>query len=111
MKNQEIKISVAKDFSDSPGGRIPKEGPNSGQEFRTDFLIPALTQSDAEIFIDLDGTDGYGSSFLEESFGGLIRLGFDGNLILSRLNFKSEDDESVIEEIKQYIKEAMSRLN
>jgi len=40
--------------------------------FRDEFLYPALKESD-EVKVDLDGTLGYGSSFLEEAFGGLIR--------------------------------------
>jgi len=67
-------IHVARDFSSTPGGRTPEFGPASGQEFRK-LLEQALESSDDEVSVILDGVEGYGSSFLEEAFGGLIRLG------------------------------------
>jgi len=36
------------------------------------MLIPALEQNE-EVLVELDGVVGYGSSFLEEAFGGLVR--------------------------------------
>jgi len=111
MSNDVLKIAVAKDFSDSTGGRVPMEGPNSGEEFRDNLLIPALNNHSGKIFIDLDGTDGYGSSFLEESFGGLIRKGFKADDLLNRFIFKSEEDDSYIDEVIRYIKEAQDLLN
>jgi hypothetical protein len=41
-------------------------------------LAPALRAAEAKsetIIIELDGTAGYGASFLEEVFGGLVRKG------------------------------------
>jgi hypothetical protein len=67
------KISIAQDFSRFPGGRFRDDGDFSGQRFREDFLVPALTSSDV-VVVDLDGTLGFGSSFLEEAFGGLVRV-------------------------------------
>ena len=52
--------------------------------------------------IDFDGTRGYGSSFLEESFGGLIRNGYTANQVLSAFEFQAKDG-SLIDEIKDYI--------
>lgn len=110
MNNDVLNIVIARDFAKSTGGRVPMEGPNSGQEFRDNLLIPALREHPGKIFIDLDGTDGYGSSFLEESFGGLIRKGFDAEDILQRIKFKSDEDDSYVVEIIQYINEAQQRL-
>lgn len=66
-----------RDFAPSPGGRFVSDGEYSGEWFREEILAPALrkasTESEALVVI-LDGTSGYGSSFLEEAFGGLIRL-------------------------------------
>ena len=64
-------ISVARDFSKYPAGRFRQDGKFTGEAFREDFLLPALKKGDVEV--DLDGTLGYGSSFLEEAFGGLVR--------------------------------------
>lgn len=66
-------ITVAKDFSRVPSGRKRTDGPYSGEEFRDDILYPALKEFD-KVEVVLDGTLGYGSSFLEEAFGGLIRV-------------------------------------
>jgi hypothetical protein len=52
------------------------DGEYSGEWFRDDILAPALREAAANseiLTIVLDGTSGYGSSFLEEAFGGLIR--------------------------------------
>lgn len=67
-------LSIAKDFSSRPGGRTKVMGPGSGEAFR-ELIISRLKRSPGEVFeIILDGTEGYGSSFLEEAFGGIIRL-------------------------------------
>lgn len=65
-------IVIAQDFSPSPIGRYRSDSDTSGEAFRIDLLVPALKKFD-KVTVDLDGTDGYGSSFLEEAFGGLIR--------------------------------------
>lgn len=65
-------IDISKDFSDVPAGRYKNDGPNSGEQFRKEFLVPAL-QTDEKVEVLLDGAEGYGSSFLEEAFGGLVR--------------------------------------
>jgi hypothetical protein len=65
-------ISIARDFSATPGGRFNRDGPASGEAFRTRFLVPALRAKEA-IAIDLNGVAGLPSSFLEEAFGGIFR--------------------------------------
>lgn len=72
-----ITIRVA-DHAPSPGGRFVSDGPFSGEWFREEMLRPALSAADSQgdrVIVILDGTSGYGSSFLEEAFGGLIRKG------------------------------------
>lgn len=64
-------IHIAKDFSKTPVGRYRTDGPDSGERFREDYLVPNLKKGD--VVIVLDGTEGYPSSFLEEAFGGLLR--------------------------------------
>ena len=74
--NKDIIIKIATDFSRIPGARYPEEGDYSGQEFRQNVLHPALKKAiemNVKLIVDLDGTAGLGTSFLEESFGGLIR--------------------------------------
>ena len=72
-----MKINIAVDFSRIPGARYPEEGDFSGQEFRQTILLPKLQEAIKKkemLTINLDGTAGLGTSFLEESFGGLIRV-------------------------------------
>lgn len=97
-------INIAKDFGRHPGGRYRTDGDASGEAFREDHLIPAL-QSNDSIVIELDGTRGYGSSFLEECFGGAVRKGISVEDMLSKIEFKSSDS-SIPYEIKQYINDA-----
>lgn len=100
-------ISIAKNFSIYPGGRVKEDGPYSGQLFKEQFLIPILKDL-KQVIIDLDGTRGYGSSFLEEAFGGLIRDGYPKSQILTSFKFKSSD-QSIIDEINEYIDAAAKR--
>jgi len=95
------KISIAKDFSRYPAGRNQDDGPYSGELFRKKFLEPAMAE-DIPLIIGLDGARGYGSSFLEEAFGGLVRSGYSAEKIRSLVSFESTDA-SLISEIIEYI--------
>lgn len=96
-------ISVAKDFSPYPAGRFCTDGPYSGEAFREKVLAPVLDAGEQAV-IDLDGARGYGSSFLEEAFGGLVRRGFAKEKVLRLLSIKSED-QSLRDEIQGYIEQ------
>lgn len=106
----QIKIVIAKDFSSKPGPRYTKEGDHSGEKFREEILLPKLKEAQSTgctLLIDLDGTAGYGTSFLEEAFGGLIRKnGLSFGEINSILEIKSEEEEYLKGDIKEYIVEA-----
>lgn len=97
-------IFVARQFSRFPAGRFHADGPFSGQAFRERFLIPAM-RTGKSFLVELDGTAGFGSSFLEEAFGGLVRAGFQATGILALMKLHSTD-ESIVEEIQDYIKNA-----
>jgi hypothetical protein len=97
-------INIERDFARYPAGRYINDGPYSGEKFRQDFLVPAFSGTDI-VIIELDGARGLGSSFLEESFGGLVRLGYPAKDVLQRLELRGEDA-SLKEEIKSYISEA-----
>lgn len=101
-----IEINIAKDFSDSPGGRAKDGGDFSGEEFRVNFLEKYFEDpsDDTKIRIILDGSYGYPTSFLEECFGGLARK-YSKKRVLDKLVFISEDEPLLIEEIKSYINE------
>jgi hypothetical protein len=98
-------INIATEFSRYPGGRSLSDGPHSGERFRKEFLLPVL-QSGEHAIIQFDGARGYGSSFLEEAFGGLVRLeGVEPSKILDTFTLESSD-ESIVDEIKEYITDA-----
>src|SRR5690242_10408236 len=81
-------ISIARDFSPAPAGRYREDGPFPGEKFREELLIPALRESD-EVVVDFDQTAGFGSSFLEEAFGGLVRKGYSPEQLRRKLVIKS----------------------
>jgi hypothetical protein len=97
-------VSIAKEFSRYPGGRFERDGPYSGEEFRARYLIPAL-QAREKLVIAMDGVRGYGSSFLEEAFGGLVRLGFEREFVRDHLTFETENP-SLKLEVEEYISQA-----
>ncbi len=82
-------ITIKDRFTAYPGGRFRADGKFSGQEFREDILLPALRSARARhdsVVVNLDGVAGYASSFLEESFGGLVRThGFSDRELLGGL--------------------------
>ena len=96
-----ITVTVAKDFSRHPAGRFLKDGPYNGELFRKRFLEPHIREQD-RIVIFLDGTRGYGSSFLEEAFGGLVRLGIPKETVLTKLDLRATKP-SLKQEILDYI--------
>lgn len=105
-----MKIKISSDFTTAPGPRKVSEGKFSGEQFRKEFLLPRVREaSDKKCYltIDLDGTSGYGTSFLEESFGGLIR---EDNLSLATLDsvlqFVSQEEPDLLSEIREYMEDA-----
>jgi hypothetical protein len=104
-----IIVNIAKDFTRYPSGRYKRNGSTSGEEFRDRFLRDPISKRE-QVTVDFDGTVGYGSSFLEEAFGGLVRsVRMPSEEILSLLILKSSD-ESICDEVRIYIKEAGARV-
>lgn len=95
-------INVGRDFSRYPAGRYKNDGPYNGEKFREEILLPALRGTAEKLIIEFNEARGYGSSFLEEAFGGLVRAGFSAQDLFNRLEMRS-DDKSLIEEIRMYI--------
>ncbi|MGR5112744.1 STAS-like domain-containing protein [Vibrio jasicida] len=101
-------ILYVKEFTKFPGARYRSLGPSSGEEYRDDILLPAIAEYGEDLVVDLDGVFGYGSSFLEEIFGGCVRKGISPevmNKIVS--NLVSNDDEELISEISEYVNDAI----
>ncbi len=97
-------VDVGVDFTRFPAGRIASDGPYSGEIFRDKHLRPWLDRGE-QVTVRLDSALGYGSSFLEEAFGGLIRLGYAKEKIRKLIKLDSEDP-LLIDEIEGYIHNA-----
>ncbi|WP_095183966.1 STAS-like domain-containing protein [Pseudomonas sp. Irchel 3H9] len=99
-------IHLADDFSKHPAGRYKSDGPYSGELFREKFLEPRMKDHE-KIVVYLDGARGYGSSFLEEAFGGIARK-YPTDLVESLIVLDSRDS-NLIQRIKSYIHEARGK--
>jgi len=100
-------IDIGKKFSTTPIGRYLSDSSNSGERFREDFLVPSLKEG--KVIVIIDTTEGYGSSFMEEAFGGLVRVGhFTQEELKKLLSIQYEDPAFEVFEMQiwQYISEA-----
>src|SRR5579885_2244584 len=91
---QQMVLNIAQEYTNTPGPRTRAEGKFSAEQFLEDILLSkfdrAVAQNDV-LLVDLDGGYGFGTSFLEEAFGGLARKrGIE--LVLRHINFKSDDE-------------------
>lgn len=110
-------IDVAERFSRHPAGRVPSDGPDNGERFREEFLVPALRDAmmrseGARVIVDIDGCRAFGSSFLEEAFGGLARVpAFPFLKALEILKIKSEKPHLQIykDAILEYLSDAKAQ--
>lgn len=101
-----VVFSIAKDFSPYPGPRYSRQGAHSGESLRRK-LLELLDRTPGKIVVDLDGTKGIGSSFLDEAFGGLVRWEHKSrDDIKRRFEFRSRLDPSYIETIIESIDRA-----
>ena len=101
------KISVAKDFSRTPGGRVRSDGEFSAEEFLDKVLRSAFDKAwraGETLLVLLDGTYGYSTGFLEQAFGGLAReLGSVS--VEAGLEFVSKEEPYLVDDIKGYIRD------
>ncbi len=102
---EKFTINIAKDFGDKLGGRWIKVGPSSGELFYETILKQKYQEAFKEkekLHIYLDGTKGYGSSFLDQSFGELARqFGVDNvkNTLVFHTEFFAWDVKYIEEDI------------
>ena len=71
-----VKIMIAEEFSQYPVGRDSGDSTVNGEKSRTELLFPRYSEAkerDVPLEVSLAGVMSFGSSFLEEAFGGLIR--------------------------------------
>lgn len=100
-------IRIAEQFTPFPGGRYPKDGAGNGTTFRENFLLPVL-ENKGRAKIVLDGARGYPSSFLEEAFGGLVRVGYRSDEIESAFEIEATDPrfKRFVDLIKEHVSRA-----
>lgn len=92
IRNRPMRFSIAKDFSRHPAGARIADGPNSGEALREQLLD--LLHDHRVVEVNLDGTRGFGSSFLRAAFRGLGR---------DRIKPVSRTDPSLVLEINEYL--------
>ena len=101
-----IVLNIAKDYTRCPGARYESEGDYSGERFRQELLAPRLKEAieiGVKLEVILDGSAGYSTSFIEESFGGLIRSDhFTLDEVNDNIIIISDEDPSYEEDIKDY---------
>ena len=95
-------INIAREFSTIPHGITRHDSYDSAQKFFEDILEPAFLKHD-RICVELDGVDGYSSSFLMASFGRLAQI-YSAKEVLKRIVLISVDV-ILCEEIHGYIRE------
>ncbi len=87
-----IIVKVA-DFSENPGPRYKRQGDHSGEEFYTTVLNHKFAEicndDNKQLVVDLDGTSGYPSSFLDQAFGELV-FDFGVELVKKKLTIATE---------------------
>ena len=112
-----VMINVAKEFTETPGARYKTQGAYSGEEFRDNILYPKFIESiknNEKLVVNLDGGYGYGSSFLEEAFGGLVRKlkkeKNDHYNDVKNIEIISNDNVVWIEKIQTYIEEELKAI-
>ncbi|MDO6646340.1 STAS-like domain-containing protein [Acinetobacter guillouiae] len=103
-----ISINVGEDFYPRPAGRFYEDGSHSGQRFREEYLLPSINKlaEGEKLHVDFSTVTMAGSSFLEESFGGLIRKRkISREKLLSILEVTSKR-KIIIKRIYEYIDDA-----
>ncbi len=105
-----MEINIANEYTKTPGGRFEKEGQFSGEDFRKKLLQPKYEECKRrreKLIVNLDGGYGYGSSFLEEAFGGLVRNLKDPQIV--NIKIISNEEPKLLEDVRQYITSEIKR--
>lgn len=96
-------IDLGSEFARLPFGRHPSDGPNNGERFREEFIVPALEKFD-KIVVVFDNAHGVGPSFLDEAFGVLVdRLKLTIERFEQRFEFKASRDPAIVEIIRRVV--------
>jgi len=110
IMKSEIILKIA-DICTTPGGRSIVSGSYSAEWFYSNHLLPAYKQAVAEntsLTVDLDGTEGYAGSYLDELFG---RLAWENKdtikdmLVDTELSIISTEEPYLVDDIIQSMHE------
>ena len=100
-------INVIKDFNSKPYGRYPDDGAGCGENFRK-YLAGFLKEYDL-VHVELTGYNRYGRSFIDEAFGGLIRVeGYTLSQLKKKLTYTDKDIKSIETLIDERLNKAES---
>ena len=104
-------LNIAKEFTPIPIGRFRNSGDKSGQAFREDILYPKICEAIKNkdtLEVDFKDMVRLGSTFLEESFGGLVREhGMNPDEVLKTIKFLPGRNLHLwVELTEEYIQEA-----
>jgi len=101
MENKNNILNVVNHIVD-PGPRYTKQGDDSGEFFYHSILNEEFynaISNNQKLIVNLDGPNGYASSFLDESFGNLV-YDFGYDTVSKNIEFKSEEEPEWITMLK-----------
>ena len=101
-----LHIKILTDFTLTPGARDYEDGKATGKEFYDSILkrkFQEALKTKVKLKVDLDGVEGYPSSFLSESFG-LLGNEFGASTVLDNLIIVSNEVPKYIRKVEEYIK-------
>ena len=109
-----VTVNIAAQYTTLPGGRYRNQGPDSGERFREDVLLPAWRKAVGEgtaLRVEMDGVQyGYPVGWLEEAFGGLARR-VGPQAAQSRLQIVSNTEPGLATAIREMILRAEDGRN
>jgi len=96
----------SKSFARFPGGRLINEGPNSGEQFLRDVLLPYFKKGEP-VTLDLIGAGGFSTGFLDGSFGEFAAL-HSAEEFFELFEIRADDDPGLEDEIRECMERAES---
>lgn len=85
---------IVLEYTEYPGPRYCDQGDCSGEDFYHTVLNNSFAESyqkHTQLIVDLDGTAGYASSFLDEAFGNLV-YDFTLEIVKSKIEIVSKEE-------------------
>lgn len=110
-KRNSLNLSVL-EFTDTPGVGYRDLGPFSGEQFLEEYLLPKYKQAVEErkqLVVSMDGTGGYGPSFIEVAFKGLVEKTKDRK-IKERLIVTFDDDPQMRRKLWKFLDAELANL-